>query len=962
MDSTLINIAGNGTGRKYWRSLDQLADTPEFQDWLHREFPEGASEMTDGASRRTLLKLMSASFGLAGLVACRRPPETILPMTKGIEDYVPGKAYFYSTVFPFAGEASGLLVETHDGRPTKIEGNPDHPFSLGAASAFAQASVLDLYDPDRSKSPLKQGRPVPWDELNAVLKQKFQGGGDGLRFLSESVNSPSLDAVKQHALQKFPGSKWVEYEPVHHDRALEAAQAAFGEPLAARYHFDKADVVLSFDCDFLGLDSGTLLPVKEFAKRRRVSSEESTMNRLYAVESQYSITGANADHRLRMRTCEIPGFAADLLNAVNGLNVVGGNKWLNAVAKELKAHRGRSIVIGGPRQDVSTHLAALALNHALGNFGETVSFYKASHSPLRLAEFQALVAEMAAGKVDTLVILGGNPVYTAPADLQFEANLKKVGTSIHLGVDADETALAATWHVPEAHYLESWSDAVSIDGTATVQQPMIEPPYGGRTKAELLAHISGYKDQRPYDIVRNHWSLPEKLWRKALHDGIIAQAGTPLPPPARAPQVSRPPAAAPGLELVFVPGWSTWDGRFNNNGWLQEAPDPMTKVVWGNGALVSAKTARDLGVAEGDVVRIQNGVYTAELPVLIQPGHADQSITVALGYGRRVTGRIGTGVGFNVYPLRTMGAFDYALYVQVTRTGRSEIIARTQNHGSMEGRPIVREATLAEYRKKPKFAAEGEDEPLESIYGNWSYDKGYQWGLSIDLNSCIGCNACLVACVAENNIPIVGKDQVMRGREMHWIRLDRYYVGDVSDPEVVTQPLPCQQCENAPCENVCPVAATTHSAEGLNDMAYNRCVGTRYCANNCPYKVRRFNFLNWHKNDTEVQKMVYNPDATVRMRGVMEKCNYCVQRIQEAKIQAKAEGHRPLQDGEIKTACQQTCPADAIVFGNINDPDSRVAKLKKQERNYALLGELNVRPRTTYLAKLRNPNPELANG
>ena len=637
MDS-LININPTATGKKYWRSLDQLADTPEFRNWLHREFPEGASEMLDGASRRTLLKLMGASFGLAGLVACRRPAETILPMTKGIEDFIPGKAYFYSSVFSLSGFATGLLVETHDGRPTKIEGNPDHPYSLGAASAFAQASILDLYDPDRSKSVLKNGQVASWEAFAQVVKQKFTGDGAALRFLSEPSNSPSYDAVKDWALKKFPGAKWTEYEPINHDRALEATKLVFGEPLEARYHFDKADVIVSLDADFLGLDSPTVLPTKEFSKRRRVDSGTSTMSRLYAVESQYSITGGNADHRSRMRTSEIPKFAADLQNAVKGLTVIGGNKWINALAKDLKANRGKSIVIAGPRQDVSTHLAALAINEALGNFGETISFYKAPPSGGSLAE---LAGEMAAGKVDTLVILGGNPVYTAPADLQFEANLKKVPTSIHLGLDPDETSQAVTWHVPEAHYLESWGDAVTMDGTATVQQPMIEPLYGGKTKAELVAFLSGYKDQRPYDIVRNHWSLPEPKWRKSLHDGIVVdQVSKPVVPKFSA--ASKPaPATANGIELVFVPSWSTYDGRFNNNGWLQEAPDPMTKVVWGNGALLSVKTAKDLGVNEGDIVKIQQGSVSAEFPVIIQPGHADQSITVALGYGRARDGSSG---------------------------------------------------------------------------------------------------------------------------------------------------------------------------------------------------------------------------------------------------------------------------------------------------------------------------------
>ena len=971
MKEDMVNIKPIATGKNYWRSLEQLAGTAGFREWLHREFPVGASEMLEDKSRRTLLKLMGASFGLAGLAACRRPVDNIFPMSKGIEDYVPGKPYYYSTAFSNGGPASGLIVETHDGRPTKIEGNPDHPFSLGAASAFAQASLLDLYDPDRSSGVLENGRGSSWDAFATAARATFQGGklgqGEGLRFLSGAVVSSSYDAVRAHVLQKYPLAKWVEFEPVNNDPALQAAALAFSQPLEPLVRFDKADVVLSLDSDFLGLDSPTVQPVKQFSKRRRVKSVEDTMNRLYVVESQYSITGAMADHRLRMRASGVPRFAAQLLSAVQGFPVVGGAKWLNAVARDLKANRGKCAVVAGPRQDVSTHLLAFALNELLGNLGETVTYVNTGRRPM-LPGLLELASEMSRGAVNTLVILGGNPVFTAPADTAFAANLKKVALSIHVGQDADETASAVNWHVPEAHYLESWGDGRSPDGTATIQQPMIEPLHGGKTQAEVLAFLGGYKDQRPYDIVRNHFGLSDAKWRKAVHDGLVEGTSfaelKPVVNKQTLAEHGKPRPDAGGLEVVFVPSSSAYDGRFTNNGWMQEAPDPMTKLVWGNAALMSDATAKTLGVGDGDMVAIRNGALTVDFPAMVQPGHADQSITLSLGYGREKCGRVGTGIGYNAHALRGSTGFQIATGVTVLKTGKTEVLATTQQHHTMEGRPIVREATLVEYRKKPGFADEMvEHEPLKSLYPEVTYTTGNQWGMSIDLSACIGCNACLVACQAENNIPIVGRDQVIRGREMHWIRMDRYYTGDISDPEVVTQPLACQQCENAPCENVCPVVATTHSPEGLNDMAYNRCVGTRYCANNCPYKVRRFNFLNFHKNDTDVGKLVFNPDVTVRMRGVMEKCNYCVQRIQETKIAAKADGHRAIRDGEIQSACQQTCPADAIVFGNINDPASRVAKLKKQERDYALLAELDVKPRTTYLAKLRNPNPELnANG
>jgi MoCo/4Fe-4S cofactor protein with predicted Tat translocation signal len=983
---SLIQIRTSGaTGRQYWRSLDELAQKPSFRDWVHREFPEGASEMLDGPSRRNLLKLMAASFGLAGLTACRRPAERILPNVKGIEDYVPGTAYFYATAMPFAGTVAPLLVETHDGRPTKVEGNPDHPYSLGAASGFAQASVLGLYDPDRSKAVLENGRESSWDAFQKFATGHFAqaGDGDGLRFLSERITSPSLAAVKKHALAKWPKAQWTEYEPVNQDNAIEGAKIAFGQPLAAHPQFDQVKVILSLDCDFLGLDSATVLPIKQFTKRRHAGEpSETEMNRLYAVEANYSLTGGMADHRLRLRSSEVQGFAADLARELDilpvGLKVLNGTdsrqKFLTAVAKDLKASAGKALVVAGLRQPAAVHALAHLINEKLGS---PVTFTMPDSEAT--SNLSALAGEMSRGDVKTLVLLGGNPVYTAPADLQFEANLKKVPVTIHLGLEQDETASAVKWHLPEAHYLEAWSDGRAPNGLATIEQPMIEPLYGGRTAAEVLALISGYQDQKAYDIVRTLWlgSAKEQAWRESLHNGLIANTAAPevKPPPANASAI----AAAvqqstnpKGIEVAFYPSYSVYDGRFSNNGWLQECPDPMTKQVWGNAALVSPATARRLGVDTNDIVKIERAGISAEFPVMVQPGHADEALSLTLGYGRRECGRVGREVGSNAYPLRTAAGLWFQSGFTVTKTAKSLKLATTQEHHSIADTlaynetarrvpQLIREATFEEYKQNPRFAEEAvEVPPLVSIYGDFDYSKGNQWGLAIDLNACIGCNACTIACQSENNIPIVGKEQVMRGREMHWIRIDRYYTGKEEDPEVVHQGIACQQCENAPCENVCPVAATAHSPEGLNDMAYNRCVGTRYCANNCPYKVRRFNFLNYHKAMTEVEKMAQNPDVSVRGRGVMEKCNYCVQRIQEAKIKAKEDGRRPIKDGEIVTACQQTCPADAIVFGNINDPDSRVHKLKQQDRNYALLAELNVKPRTTYLAKLRNPNPELS--
>ena len=947
------------------------------------EFPDGASSLDD-ASRRTLLKLMGASLGLAGLTACSRPVEKILPAAKGVEDQIPGNPLFYATAMSLGGAATGLLVEAHDGRPTKIEGNPDHPFSRGAASAFHQASVLGLYDPDRSRQVMRDGQPSTWEEFAAFASAHFAAPatGAGLRFLSQTVNSPSLEAVRTHAAARFPEAKWIEYEPISDDEALAGAELAFGRSLRPVYHFDKADVILSLDSDFLALDSPTVAYTKDFAARRRVASANDTMNRLYAVESQFSVTGAMADHRFRMRAGEIGDLAAELVRELGlapaGLNVLNNDprrKWLAALARDLKKSAGRCLVLAGPRQPAAVHATAHWINHVLGNAGKTVAYVE-SQRGLQLPALVQLAADIAAGQVGTLVILGGNPAYDAPADLEFSSAIKKVPVTIHLGVERNETGVLANWHLPEAHYLESWGDARALDGTASIVQPLIQPLYGGRTGAEVVALLSGYKDQRAYDIVRNYWlaqwpaANAEKTWRRCLHDGLIS--GTAFPPVQPTPDAKRisaglaagrPTAPRPtaGFEVNFYPSASTWDGRFANNGWLQEAPDPMTKLTWDNVALMSPGTARQLGVTNGDVISIAAAGRDVEMPVWIQPGHADQSVSLALGYGRAVSGRVGHGAGHDSYAIRTSAAFQTIAGARVTKAGRTYKLATTQQHHSMEGRPLVREASLETYRAQPAFAKKPDEKTeLFQLFPRFSYDQGNQWGMAIDLNSCIGCNACVLACQAENNIPIVGKEQVSRGREMHWIRLDRYYDGSEEDPQAVTQPVACQQCENAPCESVCPVAATNHSPEGLNSMVYNRCVGTRYCANNCPYKVRRFNFFDYHKDLPEVEKMTYNPDVTVRMRGVMEKCTYCVQRIQEKKIQAKAEGRRALRDGEILTACQQTCPADAIVFGNINDPSSRVAQLKKQSRDYTILTELNTLPRTSYLAKLRNPNPELA--
>ena len=973
----------------HWRSLDELHGTPKFTRWVDNEFGTSFTEGLDEGSRRQILKLMAASFGLAGLVACRRPEEHILPIAKGVEDIIPGKPTFYNTSYVTRGVAVGVQVEVHDGRPTKIEGNPLHPGSMGGATAQAQASVLGVYDPDRIKQVLHEGKGVSaedWTKFAAgALASGKLGRGTGLRFLSERTSSPTLLALKAEALRKYPEAKWAEFDAVDAGHVIAGAEAVFGQRLQPHYHYGKADVVVALDFDFLSLDSPSVQPVKQFSARRKVNKPGDPMNRLYAVESQFSVTGAMADHRLRVKTSEVGQLASDLaveLGATQALKVLKGGdatqKWIAAVARDLKAHAGKSIVCAGPRQPAAVHALALLINQALGNIGATVTLtqpvFQAAQSLKDLAQ------EMNNGQVSTLVMLGGNPAYTAPADLKFTPALKKVATSIYLGLDEDETSAAASWVVPAAHYLEAWGDARATDGTVSIQQPMIMPLYDGKSAIELVAAVIGHPVKKGYDLVRATWS-DAAGWRKSLHDGFVA--GTAFAEAKTGPANGKniPALAAPvsGTEVVFVPGASSDDGRYTNNAWLQEAPDPMTKLVWDNAALVSPNTAAALSLKTGDVINIATSAGSLEIPALVAPGQADGSVTVSLGYGRTKVGRVGAGIGFNAGLIRTSEGFGF-LAANVTRTARQHDLVTTQEQHTMDEpkltslydsrpRPVARATTADEYKQHPDVIAHMVHTPeLFDLQGRHDYSKGNQWGMAIDLNACTGCNACLVACVAENNIPVVGKEQVKRGREMHWIRLDRYYTGREDDPQAIVQPIACQQCEAAPCENVCPVAATVHSPEGLNEMSYNRCVGTRYCANNCPYKVRRFNYLDWHKkldqtenkSEKAVQEMVFNPDVSVRMRGVIEKCTYCVQRIQEKKIVAKQEGRRKIKDLEIVTACQQTCPADAITFGNINNPDSMIAKARLQERNYALLEDLNTKPRTTFLARLRNPNPELA--
>jgi molybdopterin-containing oxidoreductase family iron-sulfur binding subunit len=975
--------------RGYWRSLEALAGEPAAREFLEREFPEGASEPAPGVTRREVLTLLGASLSLAGAAACRRPVEKIVPFAEAPEDFVPGVPVHYATTLPFGLDAYGLLVQSHEGRPTKIEGNELHPSTSGRSSALVQASILGLYDPDRSRS-VHHGEAgqKQWADFVAAWAETeashLSDGGAALAVLSESFASPTLARLADAFGRRFPAARWATYEPVSDETIHRGLELATGRPLQPLFHFDRARVVLAVDCDFLRGESGDVRNAAGFAASRAVDAP----GRLWVVEGDHSLTGANADHRYRLSSGSLGAFLW-LLAEQLGLSLPAAERprvpgvearWLEPLAADLAAHPGAGLVVAGRRQPAEVHAAVCALNAALGNAGTTVVYRELidARRP-STQELVGLVGAMRAGQVRTLVVLGGNPVYATPADLDFAGALSGVEQLVHLGAYRDETGARARWHVPRAHFLEAWGDARSIDGTPSVIQPLIEPLFGARSDVELLGLLATGADRPGHDLVRETWAARlgdadfERRWSRILHDGLDAEE-------APAPVVAEPrPEALAGLgrtlrggeaagsgelELVFRASPAVFDGRFANNGWLQELPDSMTKLTWDNAALVAPATARALGIRNEDVLRLGYAGRRLELPAWILPGLDERTVVVDLGYGRSHGGRIAAGRGANAYALRTSDAPSFGRGLTLERTGERYTLAQTQDHGTMAGRPIVREATLDEYRHEPAFAREAVHKPFDgSLWPEWTYEQGYQWGMSIDLNTCTGCNACVIACQSENNVPVVGKEQVFRGREMHWLRVDRYFSGaDLTpedDPQTVFQAVPCMHCENAPCEQVCPVAATVHDGEGLNVMVYNRCIGTRYCSNNCPYKVRRFNFYNFTKDTPEVLRLANNPDVTVRSRGVMEKCSYCVQRIHAKKIDAKRAG-RELGDGDVLTACQQACPARAIEFGNILDPASRVRRAKSLDRSYALLDELQTKPRTTYLAKLRNPHPDLA--
>ena len=1069
MSKRILNHpAENETGPKYWRSLGQVADTPEFKSWVAREFPEGASELNTETSRRSFMKYMAASAALAGLSlsACRREEKNLVPFSRGVEWSVPGKPVFYATSRPHRRGAQPLVVATHDGRPTKVEGNPIHPACAGKTDIHSQASLLDMYDPDRSRHFREDGKVVEEKDFTAALEALVRGASDGsgIAFLTEHFTSPTFRRLRDELSAKMPKSLWAEYEPLGGEEARVANEAAFGMGMRAIPNLEKADAILSLDCDFLGFDEGSLEGIAAFSKRR---SPEQEMNRLYVVENRYTTTGGMADHRLRVKAGMVANVARQLAEIIGnktgdeGLKSVVAKfpqtpaftadqgKWITEAAEDLVAKKGKVLVLVGYRQPAAVQALVHSINAALGGLGTTVVGRKTSSKPV--TTIADLAQGISGGNVKTVFVLGGNPAFNAPADLKFAKLLQNV-TVIRHGLYEDETSVTlegekqhwAKWHVPAAHYLEAWGDGRASDNSIVSQQPMILPLHGGWSEIQLLNFLITGKKSEGLDLVQATFKqlargIDTESWAKFLHDGYLAGSEAEREPlalnAASVAELAATYKSVEGIEVVFAPCAKVDDGRHANNGWLQELPDPITKQTWDNAALVSPATATKLGLhakqGNGEFV-FDNGAWltvevngaSLDIPAVIIPGHADDSVTIAVGYGRTFDGRVGGrtgnymshggwfakigGVGFNAYKLRTMAAHYIAGGAKVRKIdGKPYPIAITQEHGALEGRgaDVIREATAETHKHEPGFAkdqhwlhsrgamdaeAEKRDKkgyPIpQSAYSHPEFtDKHHQWGMAVDLSICTGCSACMVACQSENNIPVVGKEQVIEGREMHWIRMDRYFVSsmnaredktiNIDEPRMVMQPMPCQHCENAPCETVCPVNATVHSDDGLNIMAYNRCIGTRYCANNCPFKVRRFNFFDFNERSKEkyfrwnlinekgmpdTLKMSKNPNVTVRMRGVMEKCTFCVQRIQEAKIAAKVKA-KDTADVQVPTdsfqsACQQACPTGAIAFGNKNDPKSAVSKMKDNPRDYRLFDYIGVNARVSYLARVMNPN------
>jgi MoCo/4Fe-4S cofactor protein with predicted Tat translocation signal len=1123
-------------GDAMWRSLEELSQTREFRESVHREFaPSVMGFDQDGTTRRTFLQLMGASMALAGVYGCsERPSGKILPYIRQPEQIVPGMPLFFATAMPLNGYGYGVLAESHEGRPTKIEGNPSHPASLGGTNIFMQASVLQLYDPERTRNISRTGVVMSWETFRADLTDRLDArrasGGKGVRILTGTVTSPTLASQLRQFLKSFPQARWHHYDPMARVNTQRGAMLAFGKPLNTVYRFRRSEaagkpvdarVIVSLDSDFLFDDPGSLQYSRHFSAARKVRVRhawQTTMNRLYVVESSFSLTGSMADHRIPARPADVASFAQALAARLGVPGAAGTvppawSKHLDAIAADLKQSKGESIVIVGESQPPEIHALGHAINALLGNVGKTVQYIEpvelfpedtAHHAVTAFDSLRDLTDDMNSGQVDTLLILGGNPAYTAPADIKFADALFRLSQpqnqaarfsnfTAHLGLykhdTGDETGYRCQWNVPEAHYLESWGDVRAFDGTASIIQPLIAPLFGGRSAIELMDVVLTRKSQFPsrtgYEIVQESWKANvtdgfNAWWARTLENGLVADSAFPSVDatvnPLQTPAIGRNDIVAPStqpehgpatpaeLEIVFRPDPSVWDGTFSNNGWLQECPKFFTKLVWDNAALMSPRTAENLRLGHSDPSMSDGRIlrFTApdgrqvDAPVMVLPGLPENVVTMHFGYGRQHGGSAAqepdgtTPRGFNAYALRHSRSPWTSGQIRYERTDRSRELVVTRNNHAMDALPgfgrndisgdlrpdvlehpdmndeadesrnrrLVRTATLEYFNAAPEHRhfvddlgneKEKQRKPILSLYPGWDYSKGYQWGMSIDMQSCIGCNACLVACVAENNIPVVGRSEVARQREMHWIRIDQYFADDLDNPKVYHQPVTCMHCENAPCEVVCPVGATVHSAEGINMMVYNRCVGTRYCSNNCPYKVRRFNFFNWWHDENPEMDLVQNPEVTVRSRGVMEKCTYCIQRLQRTRIEVEkmivrleekigqleqerktAPADRQAELGrqmdeltrqrhnnefesleKLQTACQQACPTEAISFGNllpvkvINENGqteqrlTQVTKLKQEPTDYALLTELTTKPRTSYMARLRNPNPML---
>jgi MoCo/4Fe-4S cofactor protein with predicted Tat translocation signal len=1015
------------SGPRFWRSLEELSRSPGFDELLEAEFPGQTPAEPDGIDRRRFLELMAASLALAGLTGCSQaPPERILPYVRPPEGITAGRPAYFATAMPTLGYAQGLLVESRLGRPTKIEGNPTHPANLahpdahgphGPTDIYAQASILSLYDPDRSQNLTYRGEISSREDFIQALRSTWSQRGEQnlrLRIVTETVTSPTLAHQIQTILQRFPQARWHIHEPLDTGHARQGAIHAFGEPLDMRLRLERADVIVSLDCDFLSAGPTAVRFGRDFSMRRGKRTTQGaspTMNRLYVAESNLTVTGMSADHRWAMKSSAIESLAYAI---ARGLNISAGDaprgpahgiaeSWVAALVTDLQAHRGRCVVLVGESQPPYVHALGHAINSTLGAFGNTVEFT----APVCFrppadqdASLRGLFEAIDRNEVDALLIVGGNPAYNAPADLDFANKLMRVPFRAHLSNYADETSNHSLWHIPSTHYLESWGDVRAFDGTISIIQPLIAPLYGGMSPYEFLGLLTQEPSRSTYDVVRGFWrqmyqpadrddasmtalrrslgmTQPrrgdfEAWWRKAVHDGFVERSALPARNASiqanwtRAPRTE---AAADGVEIVLQPDPTQLDGRWANNGWLQELPKPVTKLTWEAGIHVSPTTAVRRGYAsenrpeEADGRHVEIDIDGRKIvgPLVVVPGHADDTFTVHLGYGRTSAGRIGTNLGYSGFAIRTSEHPWRRTGVAAPRlVGTKLPLARTQNHFLMENRDLV----FAGTQDHPPAIPQSARMPRRSLtlYSDHpGADPNQQWAMVIDLSRCTGCSSCVVACQSENNIQIVGKEQVLRSREMHWIRIDTYFKQEQPNwpLEVYRQPLPCMHCENAPCEVVCPVEATVHSNDGLNDMVYNRCVGTRYCSNNCPYKVRRFNFLQYADFETPVLQLGRNPEVTVRSRGVMEKCTYCVQRIRRAEIEATVHD-RPRVDGDVVTACQSVCPSGAITFGNLMDRNSRVSKLNREPTHYGLLADLNTRPRTTYLAALKNPNPRLA--